>query len=143
MLKKCYLTFHKLSASPKESKLGHISILSNPTKCITSFKPQEFLKYGKSFKFPYYKKLEGRARYAGLILAPAEGFGRGFFGPSGKKELFTLFVPILGHFWCSVVTSVTFSSNLSNFEKNAKKSEKSERDGRMKDKGRTNRNPCV
>ena len=125
MLKKCYLTFHKLSASPKESKLGHISILSNPTKCITSFKPQEFLKYGKSFKFPYYKKLEGRARYAGLILAPAEGFGQGFFGPSGKKELFTLFVPILGHFWCSVVTSVTFSSNLCNFKKIQKIQKKS------------------
>ena len=29
-----------------------------------------------------------------------------------KKELLTLFVLILGHFWCLVVTSVTFSSNL-------------------------------
>ena len=27
-----------------------------------------------------------------------------------------LFVPILGHFWCSVVTFIMFSSNLSNFE---------------------------
>ena len=27
---------------------------------------------------------------------------------------------ILDHFWCSLVTSVTFSSNLSNFEKNSK-----------------------
>ena len=30
--------------------------------------------------------LEGTARYAGLLLAPAEGFGRGFFCPSGKKR---------------------------------------------------------
>ena len=28
-----------------------------------------------------------------------------------------LFWLILGHFWCSVVTLVTFSSNLNNFEK--------------------------
>ena len=27
---------------------------------------------------------------------------------------------VLGPFWCSVVTSVTFSSDLSNFEKNQK-----------------------
>ena len=41
-----------------------------------------------------------------------------------SKELFTLFVLILGHFWCSVVTSVTLSSNISNFEKKQKKSKK-------------------
>ena len=34
-----------------------------------------------------------------------------------------LFYPILGHFWCSVVTLVTFSSKLSNFEKNPKNQE--------------------
>ena len=38
-----------------------------------------------------------------------------------KKDIarffLTLFVLILGHFWCSVVTSVTFSRNLSYFEK--------------------------
>ena len=27
---------------------------------------------------------------------------------------------MLGHFWCPVVTFVTFSSNLSNFKKNPK-----------------------
>ena len=37
-----------------------------------------------------------------------------------SKELFTLFVLILGHFWCSVVTSVTLSSNISNFERKQK-----------------------
>ena len=35
--------------------------------------------------------------------------------PSGKKKLFRQFLLILGNFWCLVVTSVTFSSNLSNF----------------------------
>ena len=38
-----------------------------------------------------------------------------------------LIVLISGHFWCSLVTSVTFSSNLSKFEnypKNPKKSHK-------------------
>ena len=31
-----------------------------------------------------------------------------------------LFWPILGYFWCPVVTLVYFSSNLSNFKKNPK-----------------------
>ena len=67
----------------------------------------------------YKLRLEGTARYAGLLLAPAEGFGL-------RPRLFLpfVFLLILGHFWCSVVTSVTFSSNLSNFEKNQKKSKK-------------------
>ena len=38
-----------------------------------------------------------------------------------------LFWPILGHFWCPVVTSVSFSSNLSNFEKNPEKHKKSKK----------------
>ena len=67
-------------------------------------------------------KLEDTARYAGLLLAPAEGFGlppRIFFCSLGKrKEFIMLFWPILGNFWCAVVTFVTFSSNLSNFERN-------------------------
>ena len=37
---------------------------------------------------------------------------RAFFVPQAKKEL----LRILGIFWCSVVTSVIFSSNLYNFE---------------------------
>ena len=45
-------------------------------------------------------RLEDTARYAGLLLAPAEGFGRGIFPPLGKKKLIMLFWPILGHFWC-------------------------------------------
>ena len=73
--------------------------------------------------------LEDTARYAGLLLAPAEGFGlrpRLFFALREKKELFMLFWPIFGDFWCPVVPVVTFSSNLSNFErkKEEKKSQK-------------------
>ena len=52
-----------------------------------------------------YKGLEG-----------TEGFG---FHP----RLFMLFMLILGHFWCSVVTSVNYSSNLSNFKKKVQKSQ--------------------
>ena len=74
---------------------------------------------------PLLSKLEDTARYAGLLLAPAQGFGRGrgFFCPSGKKKsFFMMFWPIFGNFWCPVVTVVTFISYLSNFEKNSKKS---------------------
>ena len=63
------------------------------------------------------EELEGTARNAGLLLAPAEGFGQGFFALQEKKELFTLFLPILGHFWCPVVTVVTLIVTFSNFEK--------------------------
>ena len=55
------------------------------------------------------------ACYAGLLLAPAEGFGQGFFCPSGKKR-----EPIFGKFF----GPVTFSSNLSNFERNSQKHQK-------------------
>ena len=69
--------------------------------------------------------LEDPARYMGLLLAPAEGFGQGFFcllsfWPKKKKKRLMLFVLIFGHLWCSVVTSIIFSSNLRNFEKNPK-----------------------
>ena len=61
-------------------------------------------------------KLEDTARYAGLLLAPAEGFGRHFFFPSGKKKsLLCCFGPFLAIFG----VLVTFSSNIS---KNTKKS---------------------
>ena len=45
--------------------------------------------------------------------------------PSDKKGFYRcLFFFYSGHFWCSVVTSVTFCSNLSNFEKNPVKEKK-------------------
>ena len=60
-------------------------------------------------------QLDGTARYAGFLLAPVESFGSQprFFCPLGinKKKY-------LVNFWGSVVTSVTFRSNLSSFEKN-------------------------
>ena len=71
--------------------------------------------------------LEDTASYAGLLLAPAEGVGlrpRAFFALRAKKGLIMLFWPIFGNFLCPVVTLVTFSSNLSNFERNPKKNEK-------------------
>ena len=58
-----------------------------------------------------YSPLRGlTSTSCGGLWPSAEGF---FWA---KKELLTLFVLMLGHFWCSVVTSVMFSSNLSNFE---------------------------
>ena len=52
----------------------------------------------------FVTSLEDMSRYAGLLLVPAEGFGCGFFCPSG-------------YFFCPVVTLVTFTGNLSNFKK--------------------------
>ena len=50
----------------------------------------------------YLKPTEGSVRYAGLLLAPAEGFGqgRGLLCPLGKKKSFYIcFVQNVGHFW--------------------------------------------
>ena len=66
--------------------------------------------------------LEDTARYAGLLVAPAEVFGLRprDFCPSGKRKLIRLVWPILDHFLCPVVTLVTFISNFGNFKKNPK-----------------------
>ena len=56
----------------------------------------------------------------GLTSSSCGGLQPRLFCPLGKKRAFLLFVPILSHFWVSVVTSVTFVSNLSKFEKNPK-----------------------
>ena len=48
------------------------------------------------------------ARYVGLLLAPAKGFGRGFFRPSGKKRAY---YAVLVFFWQFLGSS----SNLDNF----------------------------
>ena len=48
-------------------------------------------------------RLKGTARYADLLLAPAEGFGQCFFGLRTKKGLFMGFLTILVNFLCSVV----------------------------------------
>ena len=52
----------------------------------------------------------------------ASAFGRGFVGLKGKTKIFIymLFWPIFGHFWCSVVTLITFSSYLNGLKKNPK-----------------------
>ena len=57
----------------------------------------------------------------GLISSSAESYGRGYFFGQ-KKRAFMLLVLILGQFCCSLVPSVTLSSDLSNFNKNPKKS---------------------
>ena len=73
---------------------------------MSSKKP--FFKESALWADSFYKsKLEGTARYAGLLLVPAEGLGRGFFCPSGKNRAFhavsAYFRPFL-----------VFSSNLRN-----------------------------
>ena len=54
-------------------------------------------------------ELEGAARYAGLLLAPAEGFGlrpRSFFALRAKKDL-------LMSVWAQIWEFLVISSNLS------------------------------
>ena len=67
--------------------------------------------------------LEGTAHYTGLLLVPAESFNlwSRLFLPFGKTKSFNSVFVFLGNFRCLVVTSVTFSSNLSNFKKQTNK----------------------
>ena len=53
-------------------------------------------------------RLEDTARYAGLLVAPAEGYGRGFFAPLGKIRAY---YAVLAHFLQFLVSS----SKLGNF----------------------------
>ena len=87
-----------------------------------------FSRLKKDVKFcdrlPYVISLEGTARYAGLLLAPAESFGlrpRLFLPFGQKKELIIQFWPIFGFLWSPVITLVTFSSNISNNNKKTNK----------------------
>ena len=76
---------------------------SNPSKIVTIFNPVLIFSFN-DLLYP----LEDTARYACLLLAPAEasGFGSGFVCSLGKKKLIMLFCPIFG------VTLVKLNSNL-------------------------------
>ena len=63
------------------------------------------------------QKVQPATRAYFQLLRRESAFGR----------IFMLFLLILGHFWCSVVTSVTFISNLRNFGINPKIQKKSDK----------------
>ena len=66
--------------------------------------------------------LEGAARYAGLLLAPAEGFGQAFFCPSGQKKRFLYyFGPHFCDFLKKIKHAIFFFFLSSNFKKIQKK----------------------
>ena len=54
-----------------------------------------------------FKILEDTARYAGLLLAPAEAFGQGIFLPFGQKNNLLCYLVNFRQFQCPVVTLVT------------------------------------
>ena len=57
------------------------------------------------YVFYFHFKPEGMACHTGQLLAPAEGFVRGFLAPQEKEVPFELFLPSSA---CSVVTTATF-----------------------------------
>ena len=74
-------------------------------------------------KSRFNSTLKNVARYTGLLLAPAKDFGfrQSHFFCGKKIQLVLLFWPILCHFWCSVLTLLTFSSTLIVILKRTKK----------------------
>ena len=91
-----------LSTSAK-LKLKHYGFLSSTFAALIHF-------YQKQQVQP-----ATRAYFQGFSLRPR------LFCPLDIFILFTPFVIILGHFWCSVVTSIKFRTKLSNFETKQKK----------------------
>ena len=69
--------------------------------------------------------LEDTARYAGLLLAPAESFGLWprVFLPFGQKNNLSWFLANFRQLWCPVVTLVTLKE-YKNSKKNPKKKQK-------------------
>ena len=111
-------------------KVSHLKFTPPPlffptANCLKDYEPIVIIGPSETkqvLSFNYI--LEDTACYAGLLLAPAEGFGLWpwLFQPFGQKKSFLCcFGPFLAIFWCPVVAVVTFSSNLSNFERNQKK----------------------
>ena len=66
--------------------------------------------------FPFFSllfELEDNDPLRGPTSTSCGGpLAEGFFALRAKKNLITLFWPIIGHFWCPVVTLLTLSSNL-------------------------------
>ena len=100
----------------------HYTTLHSTVICSSTVQP-EFLPSSQAVRAVATTDMEKLTRAAGQGLEEAQlplltGLGKGFFCSLGKQVLFTLFMLILAHFWCSVVTSVTLSSNIRNFENN-------------------------
>ena len=66
-----------------------------------------------------FLKVLGRGLKKTRLFILRKGFGLGpqFFAVGGKKGLDMLFLPILGYFWCSVVSLVTLRIYLNYFER--------------------------
>mgnify|MGYP006908641815 CR=1 FL=1 len=77
-----------------------------------------WLKHSQKSLHRYCQLLQPKLR--GLTSSSCGGLWPSTKAFWAKNEHLTLFVLILGHFWCSVVTSIMFSSNLGNFGKNPK-----------------------
>ena len=73
----------------------------------------------KWLQFCYVKKTRSNSLLCRLSSRSCGGLrplAEAFFVLWAKKKPFTLCVPIVGHFWCSVIFSAIFSSNLRNFK---------------------------
>ena len=100
------------------SLLKRLTIETKTIKVISIY-----LDFGSLFLFisPFRKLLEDTARYVGLLLAPAEGFSlqpRLFLPFRQKKRAYDAVLAHFGQFLVPSSNLVTFSSNLSNFERN-------------------------
>ena len=78
----CGLIIHGRGSS------GVSNVLVNPKLGLKPFPVKAIFLISKFKVKTIFCKLEGTARYPGLLRAPAEGFGRGFFCPLKRKKTF-------------------------------------------------------
>ena len=105
----CRLPWHSCSGQKGSWTLFCWNILSLVWKKLCT--KVERISFESLSRIPLFRRgLEGTARYAGLLLAPAEGFGLRprLFLPFGQKRAY---YAVLAHFWQFLVSS----SNLGNF----------------------------
>ena len=81
------------------------------------FQKEKFTAQGRVKKFLYQDNILPSHTGANFQLLRRASVETGF--PFGQKKPIILFVTIFSNFWCSVVTSIMFINNLSNFETNS------------------------
>ena len=123
---KCITNYSKLRHPFKIlPNLCHTSLMGGKYVCEQLLN-DEIDDLGFTAQHPIIHAVDDTRRYGPLCGPTSSSCGglqpsaEAFFALRAKKELIMLFWLIFGNFWCPVVALVTFSSNLSNFEKNPK-----------------------
>ena len=94
----CTLVLHCEGSYYRGSRTGALLQVEGSEYTVYTY-PILYMLQSRLYTLQCYPIIEDTARYAGLLLAPAEGFGlrlRFFYALRAKKEVIKLFCPIFG-----------------------------------------------